>query len=268
MLVRLEGATKKTWALTSESSIATILEEIRDKPHIVILDGFADGSEAEKTLAGCRRWMGLAAVQIRKLIIVSSMGGISKMQLKTRLKHRSFHLPSWTLQEYVEAIQDDDLFEGVEKYLDAGSVPDIGTTLLDRRRILLISKYFLGGGFCRGVFEMSSKDLIAYYRQAINSIHNPEANVLGYVGGYSRHVLNRLVGSRLDCNGDPQSISISHFVTRELAIKVGPRLLGQFLSNFPDLCDNPSVQGFFFEARFFSHSVKDPFHSGHISSQD
>lgn len=264
ILVRLESATKKTQVLTSEAPIATILEEIRDKPHIVVLDGFADGSEAERTLAGCRWWYSLAAAQIRKLIIVSSMGGISKLQLKTRLKNRSFHLPSWTLQEYVEAIQDDDLFKDVEKYLDAGNdpdvgnvpdagiVPDVGTTSRERRRILLISKYFLGGGFCRGVFEMSSKDLIAYYRKAINSIDNPEAYVLGYVGGYSRQVLNRLVGSRLDDNGDPQSISISHFVTRELAIKVGPRLLGQFLLKFPDLCDNPSVQGYFFEAKFFS----------------
>jgi len=65
--------------------------------------------------------------------------------------------------------------------------------------------------------------------------------------------MNRLVGSILDGNGDPQSMSISHFVTRELAIKVGPRLLGQSLYRFPDLCDNPSVQGFFFEAKFFSH---------------
>jgi len=187
MLVRLEGATEKTWSLTSASSIATILEEIKDQPHIVILDGFADGSKAEETLAGCRRWMELAQAQTRKLIIISSMGGISKLQPKTRSEYRSFHLPSWTLGEYLEAIRDDDLFGGVEKYLDAGDVPDAGTTSLDRRRILLTSKYFLGGGLCRGVFEMSSKDLIAYYRQAINSIDNPEAYVVGYVDGYSTH---------------------------------------------------------------------------------
>ena len=69
--------------------------------------------------------MSLIAAQIRKLIIVSSIGGMSNVQLKTRLKYRSF---SRTLQEYVVGIQDDDLLEGVEKYLHAGSLPDAGGT--------------------------------------------------------------------------------------------------------------------------------------------
>ena len=56
--------------------------EIRDKPHIVVLDDFADGSEAEKTLAGCWRWMGVAAAQIRKLIIVSNLEGATKNSVK------------------------------------------------------------------------------------------------------------------------------------------------------------------------------------------
>ena len=75
-------------------------------------------------------------------------------------------------------------------------------------------KYFLGGGFCYGVFEMSTKDLIGYYGQAINSIDNrdleSESYILGYVGGHCRHITNLLVGSILDTDGDPQSMFISH----------------------------------------------------------
>ena len=57
--------------------------------------------------------------------------------------YRNFHLPSWTLQEYIEAIQDDDLFKWVEKYLNAGINLDAANskaTGLERRRILLTSK--------------------------------------------------------------------------------------------------------------------------------
>jgi len=71
---------KETRQLTSEASIPTILGEIKDQTHILILDGFADGSEAEKTLADCWRWKDLAQRQTRKLIIVSPMRGISKVQ--------------------------------------------------------------------------------------------------------------------------------------------------------------------------------------------
>jgi len=98
---------------------------------------------------------------------------------------------------------------------------------------------------------MSTKQLTDYFRQAIQSIDNPEAYVLGYVGGHSRDVTNRLVGSMLDSEGDLQSISISLYVARELAVTVGPRLLGQFLRNFPGLRENPSIQGFFWKQNSF-----------------
>ncbi|KAF8418664.1 hypothetical protein EV426DRAFT_568050 [Tirmania nivea] len=245
-LVRLENTTKKTCELTKTSSLPTILLEVEDKPHVVVLDGYIDSTAAEKTLAGCRAWLRRSTDLTRKLVVVSSMWGRSKAQRGPREKCRTFQVSSWLLEEYMEAIKDDNLFKSVEKYLDAGVTLPSNSSLSKtaRREALITSKYYFGGGFCRGVFEMSSKELTEYFHQAIQSID-------GYVGCHSRYVTNRLVGTMLDSKGDLQSISISPYVARELAVTVGPRLLEPFLRNFPDL-EDPIIQGLFFEAKFFS----------------
>jgi len=255
LLVRLENRTKKTFGLIETSSLPTILQEVEDKPHVVVLNGYIDSIPMEATLAACRTWLREGTDLMRKLVVVSSMGGRSKVQRGPTEKCRTFQVSSWILEEYMEAIKDDNLFKSIEKNLDAGVTMLSDSSLLSetaRRETMITSKYHLGGGFCRGVFEMSSEQLTNYFRQAIQSIDNPEAYVLGYVGGHSRFVTNRLVGSMLDDAGEFQSIPISSYVARELATTVGPRLLEHFLKNFPDLEENPSVQGFFFEAKFFS----------------
>ncbi|KAF8433136.1 hypothetical protein BGX38DRAFT_1263116 [Terfezia claveryi] len=182
LLVRLENTTKQTCGLTKTSSLLTILQEVEDKLHVVVLNGYIDSIAAEKTLAYCRTWLRERTDFTRKLVVVSSMGGISKAQRGPTEKCRTFQVSSWMLEEYMEAIKHDNLFKSVEKYLDAGlTVPsDSSRSETARRETMIISKYYLGGGFCRGVFEMSSEQLTKYFRQAIESIDNPEAYVQGY----------------------------------------------------------------------------------------
>ncbi|KAF8424982.1 hypothetical protein EV426DRAFT_573701 [Tirmania nivea] len=240
ILVRLENTTKKTCQLRKTSSLPTILLEVEDKPHVVVLDGYIDSSDAKKTLANCRIWLRESTNLTRKLVVVSSMGGRSKVQRGPREKCRTFQVSSWLLEEYMEAIKDDNLFESVEKYLDAGVTLPSNSSLSEtaRREALITSKYYFGGGFCRGVFEMSLKELTEYFDQAIQSIDNPEAYVLGYVGGHSPNVTNRLVGSMLNIEGVLKNISISPYVARELAVMT---FMGILVS-----------KDFFFEAKFFS----------------
>ena len=55
---------------------------------------------------------------------------------------------------------------------------------------------------------MSTEDLIAYFQEAIESIDNPEAYWLGYVGAHSPSVISRLVCSSFDSGGNLQEANL------------------------------------------------------------
>ena len=249
-LVRLKKMEKKILKFNHQYSLHTILDEVVDK-HIVVLDGFAN-IVAETPLADCRLWLSEGSSPVRKLVVVSSMGGVLKQPVMPQ--HRRLQVPSWTEQDYMEAISNNYLFESIKEYLDAGAKLEevAGTSEIERRRKMLMSKYYFAGGFCRGLLEMSTEDLIAHFRNAIDSIHSLKGYTEGSVGSQSALVINRLIGGIPGNDGSLKRIPISQYVARELAISVGPSILDNFLIYSTDLSDNASVNGWFFEAKFFS----------------
>ena len=267
-VMRLESFKKKTHTLRDQSLLFTILDEVQDKPHLVVLDGYVQGDDELNILKCCGEWLsGTSRLRsgtsnlARKLVVVSSMEGSRKVRLVYQC--RQFQVSSWTEEEYMAAIKDDNLFKSVEKYLDAGmklKELDVGVNPVEldgklealRRQQLVSSKYYFGGGFCRGVFEMPTNDLIAYFQQAISSISNPEGYITGTVGDRSPQVINSLFGSIPNRQGSLQRVGISRYVMSELAIIAGPSVLETIWRQSPDLSNNPSVGGFIFEAKFFS----------------
>ena len=252
-VMRLESFKKKTHTLTDQSLLFTILDEVQDKPHLVVLDGYVQRDDALNILKCCGEWLRSGTSNLaRKLVVVSSMEGLRKVCPVYQC--RQFQVSSWTEEEYMEAIKDDNLFKSVEKYLDAGmKLKELdGKPEALRRQQLVSSKYYFGGGFCRGVFEMPTNDLMAYFHQAISSISNPEGYFTGTVGDKSPQVINSLFGSIPNRQGSLQRVGISRYVMSELAIIAGPSVLETIWRQSPDLYNNPSVGGFIFEAKFFS----------------
>lgn len=252
-LMRVTGDRKKTmtlhfWNFSVLHLLISSLNEVQDKLHVVIIDGYIANSAPGQVpgfIAECRFWVrGGDAIQTRRLIVVSSMGGISKSMPSV-----NFRVPSWTLEEYMQAVEDDTFFDNVRACLDAGT--DLSSSLQDRTD-LVIQKFHFAGGFCRGLFEMSTEVLISYFEDAFNRINYPELYSFGFMGDHSPTTLNRLYDTYQDQNLYFRQSLISSYVAVELAIRIGPRLLEQFLQSFKDLQSNPSVKGFFFEAKLFA----------------
>ena len=147
--MRLDQGHKKIMKIVDISLLSIILEQVQDSPHVVVLVSYSGGPGPQALLGYYQLWQ--SAGQSRKLIVVSSMAGIHKVHLAP--KRRQFKVSSWTEEEYMDAIDNDDLFASVESCLDGGvklEDPVADTAIITRRK-LLASKYYFGGGFCRGV---------------------------------------------------------------------------------------------------------------------
>eukprot|EP00960_Hanusia_phi_P063236 765415-Hanusia_phi.AAC.1 len=123
---------KRRWSTSSEEIgaelIKRILSECSDeKKRIVVLDGFVKKESAhEQMYSRCRWWRGLDREHRRRVVVTSmSSRGKVKDEEDRANKLRVHNVVSWTLDEYLEAVQYDELYEVVEPMLVVGSRTDV-----------------------------------------------------------------------------------------------------------------------------------------------
>eukprot|EP00960_Hanusia_phi_P051385 760774-Hanusia_phi.AAC.2 len=183
----------------------------------------------------------------RRLIVVTSMSSREKAypDEDSENKLQLHNVVSWTIDEYLQAVQYDALYRLVEPFLDVGRsavLMDLEEVKeCDRKEERVRRKYYFAGGSCRldnssckGNFGRSLRECA---RHAIRSIFR------GNVGESSPQAINRLLATFYH-NGEQTWMSVSKYVASKLASKAETSTLKRMISVFG--IENPSVKGMLF----------------------
>ena len=100
------------------------------------------------------------------------------------------------------------------------------------------------------MFQLSTSQLIAVLRFAVGSVPDPKSYFKVQVGTCAPHTKNTLLG-RTGAGDSTQTTLTSAYVGCLLSMKIGADVLPKSFFNSPCLKGNRSVEGWFFEAKFF-----------------
>eukprot|EP00961_Rhodomonas_salina_P220036 2974868-Rhodomonas_salina.1 len=119
---------KRRWCKSNNHMAAKLTAKVlagwsERQKHLVILDGMTSNIDAhERVYEECRGWRDDDRKH-RRLVVVTSMASRGKVKDEEDRsnKLRAHNVVSWTLDEYLEAVQYDKLYKVVEPMLDAGN---------------------------------------------------------------------------------------------------------------------------------------------------
>jgi hypothetical protein len=217
--------------------------------YITFLDGYTcQGKYDELTEEACLRWY-RSDREAHRLIILSSMAARPKAKFHLDLKRNieEFYSESWMLEEYQNAIEDDNLFSAVLENLDAiESVPDIKPT----RQELVEAKHYFAGGSARYMFVYRTKAIIDELTNALNYVTDFLTYIENRTGIAGPDSVTRFLGyyPRTTSSGHKTVCLISQFLGSLFASAAGPDRVKRFCRIFSQ---NPSMNGWFFEMWFF-----------------
>ncbi|ETI55564.1 hypothetical protein F442_01682 [Phytophthora nicotianae P10297] len=141
---------------------------------------------------------------------------------------KGFHVWSLILDEYLNAIKNDDVFQSVSQCLDSPAVlPDEEMS----RAAMVESKYYYTGGSCRYMFYFRTATVATKLSGAVNSLN--DATSVATSGQRSSSSINRLFG----CPSD--------------LMACGPDAIKKVMSTHQDN-PNPALDGWKLEMEFFA----------------
>lgn len=107
--------------------------------------------------------------------MVTSMDSRRKVNLDDdeTFKVKEHVVPSWTLSEYLDAVNDDELFESVRSDLDASDEED------PTRQELVEAKYYFAGGSARYMFGCSTATVMTSLDDAVSAVSNNTPGAIG-----------------------------------------------------------------------------------------
>jgi len=254
--VRIEEDSKSVRSLRCAdyySELDEILnEEVEEQTkHIVFLDGMT--TKHLKAEQMCISWRKQNKTN-RRLVIVSSMS--SRWKAKAHEDDVNdidkFIAYSWTQREYLDAIQNDALFQSIRGNLDSSGAPGVASAKDDSRVELVQSKFYFAGGSARFMFEYSTGRVIDELDDSIAATSNALTYSSGEVGARSNGVINRLFGSyKSIVDGREKIVIVSQQAASALAIAGGPVLIKNLVSSLHQDW-NPAVDGWVLEMLFFA----------------
>jgi Crinkler effector protein N-terminal domain len=262
MCVRLKGNSKqtvRTLVPLSYLDVSQILNEVDDtKEHIVFLDGVMLNSDREQMI--CRGWLKENRAN-RRLVVVTSMSarGKTNVDADAEMNVLEHFVSSWKLNEYFEAVADEELFEIVKPQLDASDdcePADIdmdasGEALVDItnwRQSLVRSKYYFAGGSARYMFGYPTAEVVSLLETAVDALSNAQSTGTGIVGDRSFGAINRLF---CRFRGQRQPGIISQFAGSAIAMFGGPALIKR-LASILEEDSNAAMDGWILEMYFFA----------------
>jgi hypothetical protein len=253
--VRLDGNAKQTaseYDLTADKIYHNLKGVDDAKQHIVFLDGVT--ADDRHKVAPCVYWLKENRAS-RRLVVVTSMAARGKVDDvgELDLGFRDHFVSSWTLKEYLDAVQDDELFENVRAQLDSSDdvEPDETRLIPTWRQTLVRSKYYFAGGNARYMFDRSTAQVVDSPRQAVDTLSNIAQSAAGVVGDRSDSAINRLF-----CRfGNGKSGVVSRYAGSAMAMVGGPSLIRNVASVLQN-DSNPAMDGWILEMYFFARLHK------------
>nr|AHF51836.1 crinkler [Lagenidium giganteum] len=248
--VRLIGDERKTRAI----DIADVDEVLRidddTMHHLVLVDGWTPADSFTQLTVKCVEWfLESNEMKQRRLSFVCSVAARGKFQedMEILTRAREFRVWSWTLDEYLNAIKDDEVFQSVSQCLDAPAVlPDEEMS----RSAMVESKYYYAGGSCRYMFHFRTATVAMKLSDAVDSLN--DAATVATSGQRSSLSINRLFGM-FQRPYDVGAVSpvISRYVATLIAVRCGPEAIKKFMSTHRD-SSNPALNGWMLEMVFFA----------------
>eukprot|EP00960_Hanusia_phi_P042264 755395-Hanusia_phi.AAC.1 len=116
---------ERRWLTSDAEDEAKVLKRVlaelsESKKHLVVLDGYLEReSDHNRIFKKCLKWRD-AKRESRRLAIVTSMSSRAKpkWQEDQEMKLREHTVPSWTIEEYLQAAEHEELYMLVKPFLD------------------------------------------------------------------------------------------------------------------------------------------------------
>ncbi len=199
-----------------------------------------------------------------RIVICSSLATLGKSNIADDIVQRreTFHVPSWTKEEYLSAMANETFYQAVKgnlnahkvrlsKILDFHEVDGEGNgdrnVVTEEREQAFIWKFYYAGGACRYMFQFPMVLLMEQLERALKSVKKKHEQVSNSSGKYNADEMNRLYGM----TSSGERFAVSSYVTHVFARYSDPEKISELLWEL-NAQDNPSIDGFIFEWLFFA----------------
>jgi hypothetical protein len=240
-MFRLSGKTKTYYDVEDEVSLRKWLAEIKNRDHICVLDGDYTKKNA---LDVSLKWLRKKTVSSRRfLVVVSSVGGTTghSDKIEDEFLIMSHHVPSWTLEEYCEALNDINIWNSVKNYI----YKDVEEPVtLEKKRELIEKKFFFAGSSARYMLDRPLDVVKKRYLKAIETVTDLKAFMDGRIGILSSDAVHRLYS--FDEEG--KWSFVSKYVLQRLTRKMDVGMIDSFVDAYKDDL-SPGAIGSMFEMR-------------------
>ncbi|KAE9284540.1 hypothetical protein PF008_g27135 [Phytophthora fragariae] len=244
--VRLVGDERKTRVIDI-TELKQVLEFGDDtKHHLVLVDDWTAADSFTDLTVMCTEWfLQKDIVMKRRLAFICSVADRGKISDNLELMTRAMEckLWSWTLDEYLEATSNDDIFNNVFPYLDAS-----GLSSADRSTIVQ-TKYHYAGGSCRYMFCFSTARVMEKLSHAVDSLDVASVAITGPRSSLS---LNCVFAMFKGTSGVSTVLHVvSGYAAATIGIRCSPEIIKRFM-NTNQGSSNPVLNGWMLEMIFFS----------------
>jgi len=210
--------------------------------HIVFLDGFVSSvNHMTPYELKCTTWL-QKDYKLRRLVVICSLSsGYTSRDEDKMVNVKTFFVPSWKIEEYMEAVKDPDYLATISKYLDSPCFPN--ASLEDKVR----AKFFYSGGSCRLFSAYLTEEVKETIEQSVAKARDMLSLGSGTKGMFEDNVTNRLFGSF----DGKSSFVVSRYTAELLSIRLGPMVIRN-LAQIIQLDTTRSVDGGLLEVWFFA----------------
>eukprot|EP00960_Hanusia_phi_P044792 756815-Hanusia_phi.AAC.1 len=162
----------------------------------------------------------------------------SKYHEDQEVQLREHTVPSWTIEEYLQAAEHAELYRLVEPYLDidpsAAYLDGKDTDKLTEKEEKIRCKYYVAGGSCRYMFEMKGDEVKKELHAALAKASDISGIFMGNVGTSSPEIVNRLIAVFLlkSLSEDfemTRTMPVSRYAARQLAMRAEVSVLKQLI---------------------------------------
>jgi hypothetical protein len=196
----------------------------KDMQQVLMLDGYVESFL--DCLLKCCEWLGIN-YKVRRLYIICSQSAMShNLDDEVVIGAKFLFVPSWTRNEYRQALKNRDIFENVKQKLDPiGSLENVENLDLNQEGGILDQildlKFYYAGGCCRFMFGYTTDRVCSEIRVALATVSEIILYFTQSIEVNYANVANKLFGCK-EINGVLRPFIISQFASYELALKLGP----------------------------------------------
>jgi KaiC/GvpD/RAD55 family RecA-like ATPase len=245
--------------MSLNNDIEEILQTEKEKQHIVFIDGYKSLESHSNFLRSCHDWL-KQNKEMNRLVVICSMTSRGKTNNEDDkyFNIKEFFVNSWKIDEYYQAVQNEEFFNSIEQYLDSSQnleeITMIERTEKERIKERIDSKYYFAGGSSRFMFGYKTEEVLETLAKSIDSVGNIMLYIENPIAPRS-DIINRLFNVCKEEYKTSTSI-VSQYASDEIALKSGTQLVESLYKALKNE-GNPAMEGWMLEMWFFASIKKE-----------